>query len=984
MVRMACTGRTGLVLAAVVGVMLWAACPALGATASAESNTFGLPSGCSGGGQAVVLVRGLGFSSAGNSAYWSALESSLGNRFDLWRCDSIVPTASLENNARALKDHIDAKVAQAGGSGPASISIVCHSMGGLIARQYLASYGSTANGRKVDKVVFLSTPNCGSHLADLAQAALRLGSWDNATRLVVNTLWPAPSQLTEKFVISNFNPRANSKRSARWYFLGGSGGAFGMYLVPDQLLRAWPPGVNSNLSDGAVTLRSAHGRYLSAGFPHYNDNKQVFASTSPGGREYVYDLGLDHTTIRTADTAISMVRSILQGSPPEPWGVSYGSALALADVEDPWQSVGGASGTVQNADLYTHTFPVDQTSEAAFSCYTPNVDATLTLTTPGGGQITASTVDPSVTFTEQWDENGRMKTLGIRSPAAGQWTVQVFGNAVEPVGEPYTVDVRVRSPLALTEDTPYVQSSAAPVVIKAALKDAESGVAGQAVEASLARELSEPVAVTLYDDGAHSDGAAADGVYANTLTGVVPGFYVSTFRATGSRGGAAFQRQTGTDLQVSAPSAYLAGTFSDSAVDADASIPGVDTLRVQASLNVSSGNKFTLTGRLVKDGQTVASATASRTDLVAGANTVNLDFSGAEVRATGIAGPYVLQDLQVFDDSTEPPLIVEAGPGGYATQAYSPTAFADGTPPEAVTDLRIASVGSRQVTLAWSAPRDDTDVVSYSVRRFDCEPGSVAWESGTPVTGAPAPGAPGTAQQMQAGGLQDGLGYYFALRAADAAGNLASLSNAPYIRLQPTLNVQTAAEGATVGMTGVVTDVRAVSPGRICLQGPGSWGLSADVAAGDEYAVGDAVYAGGVLSSVDGMLRLTGASVTKMGSQAPPTAYIRNVYVGGSALGPLLPGVTQGKGVNNSGLLVRVTGRVLEVATDGSWFSISDGSRALLPGGGYGLRVWSQGLTPPAAGKYVTVTGISACLRVGDVLYPLVYPRSQGDVVVVE
>lgn len=97
--------------------------------------------------------------------------------------------------------------------------------------------------------------------------------------------------------------------------------------------------------------------------------------------------------------------------------------------------------------------------------------------------------------------------------------------------------------------------------------------------------------------------------------------------------------------------------------------------------------------------------------------------------------------------------------------------------------------------------------------------------------------------------------------------------------------------------------------------------------------------------------------------------------LGGGNAG-LQRGVVEGQGLNNIGLLVRVWGRV--IAQDPSpqplWFKIDDGS---------GVSVKISGLVliyAPGLNKYVGVTGISSCEKIGTDLLRLVKVRSQGDI----
>ena len=102
------------------------------------------------------------------------------------------------------------------------------------------------------------------------------------------------------------------------------------------------------------------------------------------------------------------------------------------------------------------------------------------------------------------------------------------------------------SPLALTAWAgPLSRAAGEPVVLGATLRDGRAPVAGQ-VSARLAGpdgKGGEPVA--LFDDGAHQDGAAGDGVYAARIEGaaLAPGFWSVRFDASGEDArGISFER----------------------------------------------------------------------------------------------------------------------------------------------------------------------------------------------------------------------------------------------------------------------------------------------------------------------------------------------------------------------------------------------------------------------------------------------------------
>lgn len=94
---------------------------------------------------------------------------------------------------------------------------------------------------------------------------------------------------------------------------------------------------------------------------------------------------------------------------------------------------------------------------------------------------------------------------------------------------------------------------------------------------------------------------------------------------------------------------------------------------------------------------------------------------------------------------------------------------------------------------------------------------------------------------------------------------------------------------------------------------------------------------------------------------------VGNLNIGGNALSsePYTNGITGGVGLYNTGLLVRVWGRVTYIGND--FLYIDDGSR-LQDGNSLdaiGLRVYLGSFSKPEVGDYVAVTGISSIEMIG-------------------
>jgi hypothetical protein len=128
-------------------------------------------------------------------------------------------------------------------------------------------------------------------------------------------------------------------------------------------------------------------------------------------------------------------------------------------------------------------------------------------------------------------------------------------------------------------------------------------------------------------------------------------------------------------------------------------------------------------------------------------------------------------------------------------------------------------------------------------------------------------------------------------------------------------------------------------------------------------------------------------TVTASGSPPVPLTIANRLVGGGSFFYDPGPPSTGQKGVagqfdlNNTGLLVTTYGRVGASGTD--FFYIEDGSQAQDNSIFRGICVLCDGLTQPAAGQYVIVTGISTLMTYGDGLSRSIRPRDQSDIQIV-
>ncbi len=174
------------------------------------------------------------------------------------------------------------------------------------------------------------------------------------------------------------------------------------------------------------------------------------------------------------------------------------------------------------------------------------------------------------------------------------------------------------------------------------------------------------------------------------------------------------------------------------------------------------------------------------------------------------------------------------------------------------------------------------------------------------------------------------------------------------------LGAKTSADGTAIGCSGIVTGVfddcfYIESPDRtygIRVQMPSS-GLT----------LGQTANVAGTVGTLDSGERCINATqVTQTGTADMDPLCLTNKTLGGgdfgSVAGEKQPGVSSGVGLNNIGLYVKTTGQVGEKNATEGWFMIDDGS-------GVGVAVYGS---IPDGNPYVTVTGVSSCVKSGSMV----------------
>jgi alpha-tubulin suppressor-like RCC1 family protein len=196
-------------------------------------------------------------------------------------------------------------------------------------------------------------------------------------------------------------------------------------------------------------------------------------------------------------------------SPPVPGGLVIDNALPPPQVPVFSRSF---DAVAQGATL-EQSVMVSAADQAIFDLSWSGSDFDLTLTAPGGRIITEASTDPDVTV----EQSPNTVRITIASPAAGAWGVALTGTDV-PVPEPVSLAVaEAGTPIHAAVAVPSTVAAGDALDVRVSVADQELGVSGATVVAEITDPSGAILSYPLFDDGAHRDSGAGDGLYGNAV-----------------------------------------------------------------------------------------------------------------------------------------------------------------------------------------------------------------------------------------------------------------------------------------------------------------------------------------------------------------------------------------------------------------------------------------------------------------------------------
>lgn len=289
----------------------------------------------------------------------------------------------------------------------------------------------------------------------------------------------------------------------------------------------------------------------------------------------------------------------------------------------------------------------------------------------------------------------------------------------------------------------------------------------------------------------------------------------------------------------------------------------------------------------------------------------------------------------------------------------SATPDPDTHPPANPTSFTAEAYTTGNIQLTWHNPPDADfggTMIRYKTTGYPTGPAD-----GLLVANRAA--SPGSIDSVIQTGLTPGVTYYYSAFAYDQQPAYSSGAHAAGTPgSMRCIDAKLKPDGAAADLRGKVVTAAFPSDGAIYISEPdGSSAIrvltTTSVSPGQRVDVTGQVQTR-VLSGQPSERQIASATVTALsaGSELPPIN-MNTLEVGGEAVGALLPGVIGGVGLNNMGLLVRVTGRVTTKISSSFW--LDDGGGVVDPLGQAGILVKCPDIHAPVIpGDIVSVTGV--------------------------
>ena len=596
---------------------------------------------------------------------------------------SLQRTPSILGNTPCLFQQIDALYEISGGQ---KITIIAHSMGGLVGRACLAFEGCR---NKVKAIYTLGTPHGGAFHNKLLKLLIGLPSplvgegfclWQTVicefgvVNMATSFNLFMRNQVDVDYVFIGGDATPVGLGTAIWITEGTNDGIFGVKSsigFPPRTSLYIPPGWgNASLPVQIVTdeVHFIRGNQYDAPFFFggyaYHENRPQSAGGTTQGRSQTYACIRHLLNTGEVDGAPTECRASN--------ATEQKQRIQTLEQTTPLQATVSLTGTVTSGESDHHLIQVDATPRANFMLYWTSDTLKFSLIRPDGQRITpaytaANSDMAAYTMTNEDSEFLPHAAYAIRDPLPGAWQVQITGTAAVSGTVAYMGFVDVESNLTLSIDQdPDQYSSGTEASFNATVWGENGGIKDASVVALLSRPDGMLDSVTFAEVG--------EGIYRASYT--VPdiaGNVAMRVVATGIEDGIGFSRQVERVWTILPDDRGIVfGEVQDQGVDIDGN--GLfDLLTAQVTVNIPEPATYDLFAELSKNGTRIGSTSVTQQITTTGPSIFELQFEGEKIQTAGLDGQFTIGTVVLVN--TDLGYLVDSEQNLHTTAAYRADQF---------------------------------------------------------------------------------------------------------------------------------------------------------------------------------------------------------------------------------------------------------------------------------------------------------------------
>ncbi len=534
-------------------------------------------------------------------------------------------TPVLEYNAQCLKNQINYVYSQ----NPQKITIVAHSMGGLVSR---AAINYTKNPQsKISSLFTLGSPHAGLP-STLTMVYGSLSNQDAVFNMVEESMNGT----------SGFNGRIYNQEGIDYYFIGGD-------ASPVKSLGPILYGPLGRKHDGLVSSYSALGwkypnnifdplNWANVSQPHQYYTDEVHISdwgnsyyTAPPGDLHSYSFECIKNLLKHLAPNELFCQDVMTAS-------SFAQNLTVQSAPDLSTFTELKNGHLINGQSISIPLAIDTNTASLFYLTWSGETPAFTLTRPDAQVINPAyaAAHPSEVIYENFVGGAAVppnQTYNFNTTQLGSWQLNITASTAIDY-QAFAVLDSSRSLTAQTNANLYQIGDIA--TITANLSNGGTGLNGATVTAKLTRSDAVVDTISLTGQG--------NGTY--TANYVIPnssGYLTIDITANGTDSGTAFTRQNHLQVAIQSDNLQLTGTYDDQPRD-DNSDSIYEYLDFMAEVNLTSPGEYAVSAELYAGDQLITQS-GDFFQLAAGTQTVTLPFDGGAIREAGLNGPYTVKNL---------------------------------------------------------------------------------------------------------------------------------------------------------------------------------------------------------------------------------------------------------------------------------------------------------------------------------------------------